>query len=81
MCGITAVVTLTGHQAQAKLQNREDTESRYVSQQDEQPRGQLAPKEAIVSTQQQIDESLDALQYRGPDSHDSWISDDGRVGT
>lgn len=27
-----------------------------------------------------IDSSLDAIKHRGPDSHGTWVSDDGKVG-
>ena len=46
-----------------------------------------SPPEGVVngshrrSVSEKLDESLDLLAHRGPDSRGQWVSEDGRVGT
>ena len=68
MCGISVIVAL----GQKNLKKGIDFTS---------------PPEGIVnsshrrSVSENLDESLDLLVHRGPDSRGQWISGDGRVGT
>ena len=68
MCGISVIVTLD----QKNLKKGINVTS---------------PPEGVVngshrrSVSEKLDESLDLLAHRGPDSRGQWVSGDGRVGT
>ena len=69
MCGISVIVALD---QKKNLKNSIDATS---------------PPRGIVngfhrrSVSEKLEESLDLLAHRGPDSRGQWVSDDSRVGT
>ncbi|KAL8708458.1 MAG: hypothetical protein Q9225_007596, partial [Loekoesia sp. 1 TL-2023] len=83
MCGITAVITLTGRSSNLRanvaptnggVADRESKKRKLtngVSSQDD---------HLSTSVGDQLDSSLHAINHRGPDSHGTWISPDGNVG-
>ena len=78
MCGITAVLTLANRHSEIRTASHGplDTERKEES---EVHRSQSSNYVA-GSLEDQINNSLEIIKHRGPDSHGDWISDDGRVG-
>ncbi|KAL8953162.1 MAG: hypothetical protein Q9222_000983 [Ikaeria aurantiellina] len=74
MCGITAVLTLTGRYARTKHSESQN------SQEDQDTDGQTVRNGVNIGLQEQLNESLNVIEHRGPDSQGSWVSADGSVG-
>lgn len=77
MCGITAVLSLTGCHA---LNGCSCPRTLEVAKQDREAYKSREPSGEGVSTQEQMNGSLNAIKHRGPDSHGSWVSADGKIG-
>lgn len=80
MCGITAVLSLTGHHAFNGCSGRRDLDAVNRPKQDDEAYERQEPDPECVSIQEQVNGSLNAIKHRGPDSHGSWVSADGKVG-
>ncbi|KAL8795808.1 MAG: hypothetical protein Q9195_001688 [Heterodermia aff. obscurata] len=78
MCGITAVLTLTDRHSETKSTSHLPP---YVNGGKEEPEvnGSQSPNDVAESLQDQMNNSLDIIKHRGPDSHCSWISDDNKI--
>ena len=68
MCGISVIVALQGNTVESPQPTKED------------PTGGLQNGAKELNTaSQQLDDSLDIIAHRGPDSRGQWISQDRRV--
>ncbi|KAL8809350.1 MAG: hypothetical protein Q9200_003487 [Gallowayella weberi] len=78
MCGITASLSLanrhdnTQYHQSSKLQNGSTEDG-------EMDNGEPTTN-VLKSVRDQVNHSLDTIKHRGPDSHNCWVSGDGRVG-
>lgn len=76
MCGISVIVALEGQTHQSKksangpLPNGIDTTNGLNPKHDD----------YAAKLSKEIDDSLNVIDHRGPDSRGQWISDDKRVG-
>lgn len=78
MCGVTAVLTLTNCHGEIKSSSHRPQDK--GAKDETEVHGRQSSNHVAESLQDQINNSLDIIKHRGPDSHGSWISDDSRIG-
>ena len=78
MCGITAVLSLANPHSWSGIASHGPLDT-GCKEESEVHRSQSS-NDVAESLEDQINNSLDIIKHRGPDSHGNWISDDGRVG-
>ena len=80
MCGITAVLSLTNRHSEIKSASHQPFDLYAGPNEESEVYGSQSSNDVAGSLQDQINNSLDTIKHRGPDSHGSWISDDRRIG-
>lgn len=80
MCGITAILALTNRHSDIKSASHRPLDLYTGPKEESELHGSESSNDVAGSLQNQINNSLDTIKHRGPDSHGSWISDDHRVG-
>ena len=78
MCGITAVLNLASRHSEIGSANHRPLDT--GRKEESEVHGSQSSNDVVGSLQHQINNSLDIIKHRGPDSHGSWISDDGKTG-
>ena len=88
MCGITVAIKLAGRSAYCKTNAAAGTNGRAANNHAKKRKlsdGLVSDSDshahANANLHCQLASSLDAINHRGPDSHGTWISPDGNIGT
>lgn len=80
MCRITAILSLTDCHALNRCSTHLVSKVENRLKQENEAHERCEPNGEAVSTQEQMNGSLNAIKHRGPDSNGSWVSADGKVG-
>ena len=78
MCGVTAVLNLANCHGEIKSSSQRPQDK--GTKDETEVHESQSSNHVAESLQDQLNNSLDIIKHRGPDSHGSWISDDSRIG-
>lgn len=78
MCGISVIVALQGHHHHHDQHIASDTVTNGINGVHTNGNGPEDGARAKIA--KELDQSLDQIAHRGPDSRGQWISEDKRIG-